>query len=373
MSSVSTRMRIAVLFGGRSAEHEVSLQSARNVMNVLDQGKYEVIPIGIDRGGRWHLETSAIALLDGASGEPLRISPSSREIALTPSGGNQALIDLAGHDSMGAVDVLFPVLHGPFGEDGSVQGLAKLANLPCVGSGILGSAVSMDKDIMKRLLRDAGLPIADFTTYRSTEEAKEAYDATVERLGRTLFVKPANLGSSVGVSKTTDRQSYAEAVELAFQFDTKIIVEEEIRGRELEVSVLGNEAPVASLPGEVVPQSSFYSYEAKYVDEDGAALIIPAEVSPTLAESLATMAVQSFQTLECRGMARVDFLTDQEDRPIVNEVNTIPGFTAISMYPKLWEESGIPYAELVGRLIDLAIEEFDRTQALRSDPNLDSR
>jgi D-alanine-D-alanine ligase len=231
----------------------------------------------------------------------------------------------------------------------------------------------MDKDVMKRLLRDAGLPIADFATFRTTEAAKEAYQATVEKLGTTLFVKPANLGSSVGVSKATDRESYNDAVELAFQFDTKIIVEEEIRGRELEVSVLGNEAPVASLPGEIVPQSSFYSYQAKYVDEEGAALKIPADVPPTLAESLTTMAVESFRTLECRGMARVDFLTDQQDRPIVNEVNTIPGFTAISMYPKLWEESGIPYAELVERLIDLSVEEFDRTQALRTDPNLEPR
>jgi D-alanine-D-alanine ligase len=339
-------------------------------MNALDQTKYEVIPIGIDRTGRWYLEADAVALLDGATGETLRISPDSREVALAPSGESQGLIDLASHDSLGAVDVLFPVLHGPFGEDGSVQGLAKLANLPCVGSGILGSAVSMDKDVMKRLLRDAGLPIADFVTFRTTEAAKDAYQTTVDTLGTTLFVKPANLGSSVGVSKATDRESYDEAVELAFQFDTKIIVEEEVRGRELEVSVLGNEAPVASLPGEIVPQSSFYSYEAKYVDEEGAALKIPADVPPTLAESLTTMAVESFRTLECRGMARVDFLTDQQDRPIVNEVNTIPGFTAISMYPKLWEESGIPYADLVERLIDLAVEEFDRTQSLRTDPNL---
>ncbi|MFP4484404.1 MAG: D-alanine--D-alanine ligase [Spirochaetaceae bacterium] len=365
------RIRVAVLFGGRSAEHEVSLQSARNVMNVLDPEKFDIVPIGIDRTGRWFLDNNAAGMLDGDGNERRGISESSREVTLAPAGENRELIDVSSRTSLGSVDVIFPVLHGPFGEDGSIQGLAKLANLPCVGSGILGSAAGMDKDVMKRLLRDASLPIVDFTVYRTEEAAAAGYEAVVERLGKTLFVKPANMGSSVGISRAHDRAGYEEAVHLAFQFDTKIIVEREIRGREFEVSVLGNESPVASLPGEVVPHGGFYSYEAKYVDENGAALVIPAEVLPTIAETLTRMAVESFQALECRGMARVDFLTDADGHVFVNEVNTIPGFTAISMYPKLWEVSGIPYPELVERLISLAQEEFQRTRRLRIDPNVD--
>ncbi len=371
VSTMESRTRVAVLFGGRSAEHEVSLQSARNVMNVLSPDKFDIVPIGIDRSGRWYLDNNAVGMLDRNGEEPREISESSREVTLAPAGENRELIDVTSRTSLGSVDIIFPVLHGPFGEDGSVQGLAKLANLPCVGSGILGSAVSMDKDVMKRLLRDADLPIVDFAVYRTEEAAAADYEAVVERLGQTLFVKPANLGSSVGVSRTHNRASYEEAIHLAFQFDTKIIVEQEIRGRELEVSVLGNEAAVASLPGEIVPQDGFYSYEAKYVNENGAALVIPAEVPPTLAETLTRMAVESFRALECRGMARVDFLMDVDGHAYVNEVNTIPGFTAISMYPKLWEVSGISYPELVERLISLAQEEFERTHHLRIDPNVD--
>mgnify|MGYP006273657795 FL=1 len=339
-------------------------------MNVLDPEKYDILPIGIDRDGRWYLDHDAVGMLDRNGEEARRVRASSQEVVLTPNGGRKELIDITSRSSLGHIDILFPVLHGPYGEDGSVQGLAKLADLPCVGSGILGSAVSMDKDVMKRLLRDAGVPIVEFAVYRSVEAALEEYDALTSRLGDTLFVKPANLGSSVGVSRSRDRASYREAVELGFQFDTKIIVEREIRGRELEVSVLGNDAPVASLPGEIVPSEGFYSYEAKYVNAEGATLSIPATVSPTMAESLASLSVTAFRTLECRGMARVDFLTDEADQIYVNEVNTIPGFTAISMYPKLWEASGISYADLVERLVDLSRDEYERLHALRSDPNL---
>jgi D-alanine-D-alanine ligase len=339
-------------------------------MAVLDSQKYEVIPIGIDRSGRWYRDSDARNMLEHES-VALQITPSARQVVLAANGEAQELLDRDSRESLGRVDVVFPVLHGPYGEDGSVQGLAKLANVPCVGAGILGSAVSMDKDMMKRVLRDAGIPIAEFRAFRRREEAYAAYDEVVRRLGKALFVKPANLGSSVGVSRAIDRDGYNAAVDLAFQFDRKIIVEREIRGRELEVSVLGNDAPVASLPGEIVPRGGFYSYEAKYIQENGAGLIAPAEVSATLAESLTIMAVQAFQSLEVRGMARVDFLTDADGTAYVNEVNTIPGFTAISMYPKLWEVSGIPYAELVERLISLARDEFDHLQQLRSDPNVD--
>ena len=366
---MSTRIRLAVLFGGRSAEHEVSIQSARNVVNALDLGKYEVIPIGIDRTGRWYRDADARTMLEREA-SAVGVNTDAREVVFGANGEAQELIDRHTQRSLGRIDLVFPVLHGPYGEDGSVQGLAKLANVPCVGSGIIGSAVSMDKDIMKRLLRDAGIPIVDFAVFRRREDAHHEYESLVRRLGQALFVKPANLGSSVGVSRTSDRPSYDAAVELAFQFDRKIIVEREIRGRELEVSVLGNDVPVASLPGEIVPHGGFYSYESKYIHDDGAGLIAPANVSPTTAESLTRMAVRSFQSLEIRGMARVDFLTGADGTSYVNEVNTIPGFTAISMYPKLWEVSGIPYGELVERLISLAQDEFEHLQQLRSDPNV---
>jgi len=306
------KIRVAIVFGGRSAEHEVSLQSARNVVESLDRQKYEPILIGIDKEGRWFLNEDSIQLLDASDPKLIRLSAGNNEVALTPNGAGSSFISLKGHQPVGNVDVIFPVLHGPFGEDGTIQGLARLANLPCVGAGILGSSVGMDKDVMKRLLRDAGIPIGRFVTITATSRHTFNYHKLAEEWGSVLFVKPANLGSSVGISKVRNEAEFSKALDLAFAYDLKVVVEEEIRGREIECAILGNEEPIASVPGEIIPHADFYSYEAKYIDGNGAGLEIPAKLTPQVAEKVKDIAVKTFKVLECQGMARVDvflFLT----------------------------------------------------------------
>ncbi len=355
---MAERLRLALVFGGRSAEHEVSLQSARNILEALDRQKYEVVLLGIDRDGRWHLNEKSLGLLEAGKPLPnLGSAGAGREVALAPRGTASHLFDLSSHRSLGTVDVVFPVLHGPYGEDGSVQGLCKLANLPCVGAGILGSAVGMDKDVMKRLLRDAGIPIARFLLLARGSPV-QPFDAVSGELGLPVFVKPANLGSSVGISKVRTPEEYERAVALAFRYDTKVLLEECITGREIECAVLGNAAPAASVPGEIRPTHDFYDYEAKYIDEHGAALVIPAALDPGKREEIRALAVRAFSTLCCDGMARVDMFLEPGGRVLINEINTIPGFTRISMYPKLWEASGVSYGELLDKLIQLAMEKF---------------
>jgi D-alanine-D-alanine ligase len=267
---------------------------------------------------------------------------------------------------LGEVDVVFPVLHGPFGEDGTVQGLLKLANLPFVGAGVLASAVGMDKDVMKRLLRDAKIPIAKFLVFERSEASKINLADVKRMLGFPFFVKPANLGSSVGISKVSVNKQFDSAISEAFRYDSKILIEENISGREIECSVLGNESPVASLPGEIITRHDFYSYDAKYLDENGAQLIVPAVLPKFIGKGIQELAVRTFKTLACEGMARVDFFLRDNRQIFVNEINTIPGFTQISMYPKLWEASGIPYSKLIDRLIRLALERFRKEQKLRT-------
>jgi D-alanine-D-alanine ligase len=362
------KLRIGVVFGGRSAEHEVSVQSAKNILEAMDRSKYDTVLIGIDGEGRWYLNDRALPLLQSGRQLPKLIVDGATEVALAARGSESQLIDLSAHRGIGTLDVLFPVLHGPYGEDGTVQGLSKLADIPCVGPGVLGSAVGMDKDVAKRLLRDARIPIARFVTlYRGGGQATGFEELRIA-LGLPLFVKPANSGSSVGVSKVRSEPEYTKAVELAFRYDTKVLVEEFIDGREIECAVLGNADPIASIPGEVLPSHDFYDYEAKYIDEHGAALEIPARLDPSMTEEVRRLAVRSFQTLCCEGMARVDMFLEQGGRIVVNEINTIPGFTRISMYPKLWEASGIPYGELIDRLIQLAIERFRIEQGLATSP-----
>jgi D-alanine-D-alanine ligase len=264
------------------------------------------------------------------------------------------------------VDVVFPVLHGPFGEDGTVQGLLKLANVPFVGAGVLGSAVGMDKDVMKRLLRDAQIPIPRFLVFERSNASKIDFKAVKSALGLPFFVKPANLGSSVGISKVTAHKQFAGALTEAFRFDNKILIEEAIQGREIECSVLGNENPITSVPGEIVTRHKFYSYDAKYRDAKGAQLIVPAALSQDITKAVQGLALKTFKTLVCEGMARVDFFLRHDREIFVNEINTIPGFTQISMYPKLWEASGIPYRKLIDRLIQLALERFRREKKLRT-------
>lgn len=362
-----SRIRVGILFGGRSAEHEVSLQSAKNIVDAIDKNKYEVVLIGIDKEGGWHLDEGSRFLLQTTEADLPKLSAGGENLAMVPGKQEAQLVLLSGQQAPGSLDVVFPILHGPFGEDGTVQGLLKLANIPFVGAGVLGSAVGMDKDVMKRLLRDAGIPIARFMTLNKYSAAEVGFDNARDQLGLPLFIKPANLGSSVGIHKIRDREEFDRAVRDAFKYDNKVLIEECIVGREIECSVLGNNEPVASVLGEILPRHEFYSYEAKYLDENGALLEIPAKLPQEISERIRQTAIKTFSVLCCEGMARVDFFLRNNDEIIVNEINTIPGFTRISMYPKLWEASGLPYSELIDRLIRLAIEKFDREKGLKTD------
>jgi D-alanine-D-alanine ligase len=324
------KIRVGVIFGGRSGEHEVSLRSADSILNAIDRQKYDVVPITISHEGGW---------------QPFTLSPD-------PAGDRN-------------VDVVFPIVHGTYGEDGTIQGLFELANIPYVGAGVLGSAVGMDKDVMKRLLRDAGLPIVDYWTFL-TRDMDSFLKAHISNLPYPVFVKPANLGSSVGITKAHSAEELPCALQTAGEYDRKIVVEKGIDAREIELSVLGNDDPVASVPGEIIPAREFYDYNAKYVSDDSR-LLIPAPLSEIQKNDAQRLASAAFRALECSGMARVDlFLEKTTGKFYVNEINTLPGFTSISMYPKLWEASGIPYPELIDRLITLAIERHAEKRKLRT-------
>ena len=307
-------------------------------------------------------------LLNADDASMIRLAEDATEIGLVSTGPSSHLV-ADGGGKLGNVDVIFPVLHGPYGEDGTIQGLAKLADIPCVGAGVLGSAVGMDKDVMKRLLRDAGIPIAPFLVARAGRRDNPGFARVVEELGSTLYVKPANLGSSVGISRVRNAAEYEQALEEAFAYDRKVIIEREVVGREIECSVLGNDEPIASVPGEIVPSDGFYSYRAKYIDENGARLLIPADLTGFQERTVRETAVAAFVALCCEGMARVDGFLTAEDVFVVNEINTIPGFTRISMYPKLFEASGVSAFELTDRLIQLAIERHEAEGKLRLTPD----
>ncbi|HWP84461.1 MAG TPA: D-alanine--D-alanine ligase family protein [Terriglobia bacterium] len=358
---MTKKLRVGVVFGGRSAEHDVSLQSARNVIAAMDPRKYEVVPIAIRPDGRWRA-----GVFPPGSPPNLKCVGLPREgIEVIPAGHPSAaglLVPLKSGDRrhrLGRLDVVFPVLHGTFGEDGTVQGLFELAGIAYVGAGVLGSAAGMDKDVMKRLFRERGLPIAPYLAVRR-KQIDENLPALCRRITKELpfpmFVKPANLGSSVGVSKARNATELSAALRLAASYDTKILVEKAIQGREIECAVLGNDEPAASVPGEVIPAGEFYDYAAKY-EEDTARLVVPAPLTTAQVKRVQQLAVAAFQAVECAGMGRVDlFLEKKTGRFLLNEINTIPGFTAISMYPRLWEASGLPYPRLIDRLIELALE-----------------
>jgi D-alanine-D-alanine ligase len=337
---VSRRLRVAVLLGGRSSEHEISLESARSVLEALDPEHYETVTVEIGRDGRWELGTGSD---DGSVAETLPV-PTSKVPA-----------------TLGEVDVVFPVLHGPFGEDGTVQGLLELAGVPYVGAGVLGSALAMDKDVFKAVMRDRGIPVTRNITLRQGQAPENPF-------GYPVFVKPARLGSSVGISKVSSEDELAPAVEVAFRHDEKVLVEEFVSGVEVECGVLGNEKPLASLPGEIVSHgfqgADWYDFSAKY-DEGGMDLLVPPRLPPATIERIQDLAVRSFVAGECEGMARVDFFVRDDGEVLLNELNTIPGFTATSVYAKLFEESGIPYPELVDRLVQLALERHERRSRLR--------
>jgi D-alanine-D-alanine ligase len=366
------KIRVAVLYGGRSGEHEVSLQSAASVINFLDRDRFEIVPVAIDKQGRWHLND--ISLLEGKKSLP--VFKDAPKVMLPPNpadpGSGSALICLGESGEARGIDVVFPVMHGPLCEDGTIQGLLELADLPYVGCGVLASAVAMDKEMAKRVARDAGIPIVPYVSLKHEvwEKEKQQFAKSIaEQLGYPVFVKPANLGSSVGVHKVKEPSGLNAALEDAFNYDRKVLVEAAVNAREIEVSVLENlEAgsdPLVSVPGEIDPAHEFYSYEAKYLDENGAALIIPAKLDPEETKCAQEIGRKAFSALECEGMARVDLFLDRTSgKFLFNELNTIPGFTSISMYPKLWEASGISYPELLSRLVDLAISRHKKKKTL---------
>ncbi len=352
---MSQKIRVGVLCGGVSCEHEVSLVSAQNVIASLDAAKYEPVAIFIDKKGHWHhvapsllMAQNSIGLLSGTCNMPVPIT-------------SKASVSLP----EGPLDVIFPVLHGPYGEDGTVQGFLKLARIPFVGADVCGSAVGMDKDIQKRILRDAAIPVVKFRTLYAQHRDQIDYQGLIDFLGLPLFVKPANLGSSVAVRKAKRLDELVDAVDNAFKYDRKILVEECVVGREIECAVLGNDHPIASVPGEVITSYEFYDFNAKYLD-DNLKLEIPASLTASQAHQVQELAICAFEVLSCAGMARVDFFLRNDGKLLVNEINTIPGFTNSSMYPKLWQASGISYVELIDRLIQLALERHSEHSLLKT-------
>ncbi len=371
-----SRIRVGVIFGGRSSEHEISLRSALSIMSAMDPARYEVVPIGIARDGHWYLYHDALAMLRKAVADVGELACADAPVSLLPQPGGNALVSLGGgrvaslEGAHRGLDVVFPVLHGTYGEDGTVQGLLELAGIPYVGSGVLGSAVGMDKELQKRVLRDAGVPVVRF---KSLERSAYARDAAIalrlaDELGYPVFIKPNALGSSIGVTKVKRRADLAAALEDAFAYDRKLLIEAACEGREFECSVLGNDDPQASLPGEVMVEHGhdFYSYDSKYLDPAGASFKIPAELPEPVSRRIRDLSIAAFKALSLRGMTRVDFLATRDLSELyVGEVNTIPGFTSISMYPKLWEVSGLPLPRLIDRLIELALEEHRERAALK--------
>ncbi len=378
-----SRIRVGVIFGGRSGEHEISLRSALTIMGAMDPAKYEIVPIGIARDGRWYFRADAMRVLSDATQRRAELDGAGVPVSLLPhpaggglvryaveAAGREAVVSDSGSDLSAPIDVIFPVLHGTYGEDGTVQGLLELAGIPYVGAGVLGSALGMDKEAQKRLLRDCGIPVVRFVALerRDYREQPRLASRLAEELGYPVFVKPNALGSSIGISKVKHPEELTGALEDAFQYDRKVLIEVACEGRELECAVLGNDRPQASQPGEIVVKRGhdFYSYESKYLDPEGAECRIPAVLPPAVVERIRALSVAAFKALSLRGMARVDFLARRDLSEIfVNEVNTIPGFTSISMYPKLWEVSGLPLPRLIDRLIELALEEHQDRASLK--------
>ncbi len=364
---MSKKIRVGVLFGGRSAEHEISLLSAKTIVEAIDKEKYEVVLIGINKAGEWFLHEDLKCLSYATDPKKIQFKKENEQenVALVAKKIGSPLVSLKGKALDCSLDVIFPALHGPYGEDGTVQGLLKLANIPFVGPSVLASAIGMDKDVMKRLLRDAGIPIARFLTLYSHSYQDMRFDDVEAAIGLPFFVKPANAGSSIGISKVKNRSEFAEKIALAFQYDRKILVEACIVGREIECAVLGNEKPIASLPGEIIPTHEFHSYEEKYLNQ-GAIFKYPAELKPAEIAVIQAMALKTYQVLCCEGMGRVDMFLKPDGQVVVNEINTIPGFTQTSMYPKIWEASGLGLSDLIDQLIVLAIERFQQEQSLKT-------
>lgn len=355
------KIKLAVICGGRSAEHEVSLCSAKNIVEVADKNKYDVVILGITKTGEWQILPADDFLNNAANPTKISLKKGAKVFL-----DQNKIIDAKSCKQFAEIDIAFPILHGTYGEDGTMQGLLKINEIPFVGANVLGSAIGMDKVVMKKLLRDAKVPIANFLSFKINDIKEISFVGIKKTLSLPFYVKPANTGSSVGVHKIKYESDFNKYLKDAFRFDNKIIFEENIEGREIECSVLGNEEPIASLPGEVITKHEFYSYEAKYLDEEGSRTEIPAKLSKSTIKEMQKLAVEVFKVLECAGMARVDFFLKKDGKIIVNEINTIPGFTKISMYPKLWEASGVSYLELLDRLIELAIDKYNKEKNIQT-------
>jgi D-alanine-D-alanine ligase len=362
------KKQILIIFGGRSAEHEVSIRSAKNVAAALDQNKYSLNLVGISKEGSWYHFQGPEVFENLTSLSDKNLPKTGSPCLLSLKKGKTELLLTEKHATL-PIDLAFPVLHGTFGEDGCIQGLFKMMNLPFVGCGVLGSSMGMDKEVMKRLLKNAGIPSAKYEVLYSHQEI--SFEFLKNSLGLPFFIKPANAGSSVGVHKIKSKEEFLERIKDSFKYDHKILAEEFIKGREIEVSVKGlNHEPKASVCGEIVPTHEFYSYEAKYIDDNGAHLHIPAKISSDKMTEVQKWACQAFQVLECDGLSRVDFFLKEDGQVYLNEINTIPGFTKISMYPKMWEASGVSYQSLITELIEMGFQKFAREQALMTNYDL---
>lgn len=361
------KMELCVICGGQSAEHEVSLESARNVIAAVDRARFNVTLVGIDKGGAMNLYAPEDFLLNADDPAIVSLTHPGEQVAFVCVAGQGCLARTSGECAALPVDVAFPVLHGPLGEDGGPQGMLKMVNIPFVGCDIASSAVCMDKSLAKMALRQAGLPVARASAVDVSQKGHIDRDEIVRSLGLPLFVKPVRLGSSVGITKVHSAAELLPAIDAAFRFDTEVLIEEYIAGREIECAVLGNRDPRASVLGEVIPIHEFYSYEAKYLDDDGAELRAPADLDDATATHIRELAVASFKALSCSGMARVDFFLRPDGDIVVNEVNSIPGFTRISMFPRLWGLTGMAYPALVEELIRLALERFEEARGLSVD------
>lgn len=359
------KLSLAVIIGGKSPEHAISLRSGRSVINALNKEKYDIAVIGIEKDGTWCLHPYDDFLLHADDNSKIALKPSKKRVFLDTKGNKTLLIDRKSNKKIKKIDVAFPVLHGPNGEDGIIQGLLRNVNVPFVGVDILASAIGMDKDIAKRLWRDAGIPIARYETLLKSDKSKISYQELVKKLGSPLFVKPANAGSSVGVHKVTNQDEFKFAVNDAFQYDRKLLVEEAIEGIEVECAVLGNENPKPSVIGGIVPTEKFYSYDAKYISSTGAKLMIPADIDSKTSRLIQKTAIKAFQCIGAEGLSRVDFFLKKDNSIVLNEINTLPGFTSISMYPKLWEASGVTYVSLLDQLIQLGIRRHQSLSKLK--------
>ena len=360
------KKNLAVILGGKSPEHAISLRSGKSVIHALNKEKYTLFVIGIDKNGLWFLHNTEDFLENENDTASITLKPSVLEVYLYSDGKQSYLLRRSDNRKITRLDVAFPVLHGSFGEDGVIQGIFRSANLAFVGVDVLASAVGMDKDIAKRIWRDAGIPIADFVTVTPETRKNFTFEKVSSKLGIPLFVKPANAGSSVGVHKVLTSKDYEHALNDSFLYDRKILVEEAIPGIEVEVAILGNEFPKASVVGAIVPTESFYSFEAKYISSTGAKLLIPAPISDAVSRKVRQLAIKAFQSIGGEGLSRVDFFMKEDGSLILNEINTLPGFTSISMYPKLWEASGVSYSDLLDKLIQLGIKRHQKIKKLKT-------